>query len=73
MIPIQKIKNKIIIEKNNMKNTIKFIILYEIFAIILSFFSGLKSEYILYIFAFYTGIIILGILSPCFHIMQMKN
>ena len=60
MIPIQKIKNKIIIEKNNMKNTIKFIILYEIFAIILSFFSGLKSEYILYIFAFYTGIIILG-------------
>lgn len=60
MIPIQKIKNKIIIEKNNMKNTIKFIILYEIFAIILSFFSGLKSEYILYIFAFYIGIIILG-------------
>ena len=51
-----------IIEKNNMKNTIKSIILYEVFAIILSFFSGifLKFEYIIYIFAFYTGIIVLG-------------
>lgn len=62
MISIQKMKDKVIIEKDNMKNTIKSIILYEVFAIILSFFSGifLKSEYIIYIFAFYTGIIILG-------------
>ena len=62
MIYINNLKNKIIVEKNNNKNVIKIFILYEFFALILSLISGifLKSEYIIYIFAFYTGIIILG-------------
>ncbi len=62
MICINNLKNKIIVEKNNNKNIIKIFILYEFFALILSLISGifLKSEYIIYIFIFYTGIIILG-------------
>ena len=60
MICINNLKNKIIVEKNNNKNIIKIFILYEFFALILSLISGifLKSEYIIYIFIFYTGIII---------------
>ena len=62
MIYINNLKNKIIVEKNNSRELLKFLILNEFFMIFLTlaciFFT--KREYIIYIFIFFTMIVLIG-------------
>lgn len=68
MISIQKMKDKIIIEKDNSRELLKFLILNEIFMIFLTlacvFFT--KREYIIYIFIFFTMIVLIGHFTTIF-------
>ena len=68
MISIQKMKDKVIIEKDNSRELLKFLILNEIFMIFLTlacvFFT--KREYIIYIFIFFTMIVLIGHFTTIF-------
>lgn len=68
MISVQKMKDKVIIEKDNSRELLKFLILNEIFMIFLTlacvFFT--KREYIIYIFIFFTMIVLIGHFTTIF-------
>lgn len=68
MISVQKMKDKVIIEKDNSRELLKFLILNEIFMIFLTlaciFFT--KREYIIYIFIFFTMIVLMGHFTTIF-------
>ena len=68
MISIQKMKDKVVIEKDNSRELLKFLILNEIFMIFLTlaciFFT--KREYIIYIFIFFTMIVLMGHFTTIF-------
>lgn len=68
MISVQKMKDKVVIEKDNSRELLKFLILNEIFMIFLTlaciFFT--KREYIIYIFIFFTMIVLMGHFTTIF-------